>query len=240
MSELREMNGSAPLITFIMPAFNEEATIEKALDQTHLILESMGISYELIVIDDGSYDCTSALIRQSISGWPNARLISHSHNSGLGTAIRTGILAGNGEFIVFMPVDSPLEKDEIERYLAAFLPKTDAVVGCRHLRLGYNYLMRFNSFIYPKLVQILFNVRIKDFNWIHMYRRRIFPRALNLCEGIFGPTEILIRISRAGGSIREIDVNMKERKAGSASASRVRVMIRTLAELIYFRLIFRG
>jgi len=68
MSELREMNGSAPLITFIMPAFNEEATIEKALDQTHLILESMGISYELIVIDDGSYDCTSALIRQSISG----------------------------------------------------------------------------------------------------------------------------------------------------------------------------
>jgi len=73
-----------------------------------------------------------------------------------------------------------------------------------------------------------------------MYRRRIFPRALNLCEGIFGPTEILIRISRAGGSIREIDVNMKERKAGSASASRVRVMIRTLAELIYFRLIFRG
>jgi glycosyltransferase involved in cell wall biosynthesis len=224
-------------LSFIMPAFDEEAVLEAALERTIEILRSLdGLSFELILVNDGSRDRTPEIARRVFAGVSFARVVDHERNLGLGAAVRTGILNSFGERIVFMPVDSPLEKHEIERYLAAFDDKTEIVVGCRISRLGYNPLMRFNSVLYPALVRILFGVKLRDFNWIHMYRRRIFPRAINRNDGIFGPTEIILKAVRMGCRIREIDVGMKERKVGSASASRFRVMLRTLRELLLYRL----
>jgi len=79
------------------------------------------------------------------------------------------------------------------RPFARELGAADVLVGVRSRRAGYNPLMRFNSWIYPQLVAWLFDLRLHDVNWIHVYRTTLIQRVTLTQRGIPMLVEALVR-----------------------------------------------
>lgn len=90
-------------ITLVIPAYNEEAIIKNTIEVALSFLEDAFVEYELIIADDGSTDNTKN-IAESYSDH-HLRCISHIPNKGKGSAVREGILAADGEVIVYTDAD---------------------------------------------------------------------------------------------------------------------------------------
>jgi len=110
--------------------------------------------------------------------------------------------------------------------------EADVVVGCRVRREGYNSLMQFNSWLYPKIVRALFGLQLRDFNWISVYRLDLARRVTITQSGVPMLVEILVKLRDLGATFREVDCRMQPRRTGKASASRFSVMYRTFTGLM--------
>jgi dolichyl-phosphate beta-glucosyltransferase len=125
---------SAPEISIIIPAYNEEDLIASTLDSLQTYLSPRSESYEIIVVDDGSQDKTVEAVRH----WQTChqmelRLMANLENRGKGFAIKQGVLECRGQFVVFMDADLPYELEAIDGFLKALQNGCDLAVGSRVL-----------------------------------------------------------------------------------------------------------
>lgn len=126
-------------VSVICPFFNEELIIEESI-RTFLdrLKEHMPVSWELIVVNDGSRDGSLAIAREIARSEPNLRVLSYDHNRGRGHALRVGIGQARGKVIVTTEIDLSWGEDIVERLYQAMLdrPDVDIVVASPHLRGG--------------------------------------------------------------------------------------------------------
>ncbi|HKZ69676.1 MAG TPA: dolichyl-phosphate beta-glucosyltransferase [Anaerolineales bacterium] len=122
-----------PDLSIIVPAYNEARRIGPSLDQIAAYLRSQMYSWELIVVDDGSKDETAEMVSRHIGNVAEARLISYQPNRGKGFAVRTGVLAANGKWIVFLDADLSTPPEEIANALQHLRSGYDMVIGSRAL-----------------------------------------------------------------------------------------------------------
>lgn len=230
-------SAATPALSMIVPAYNEELLLESSVRALLIALEECKVSAEVIVVNDGSRDRTSD-IADSLTGELRGVRVCHQPNQGIGGAFRTGAGLAAGEYIMLWPVDMLANPGDLAPYIAK-LGKADVIVGCRRRREGYSTLMRLNSWIYPRLVGLLFGLRVRDVNWIHAYRNSVFQKIRLTQRGIPMLAEALVRLRDLGASFVEVDVVMKERVGGVASASRIAVMWRTITGLLSFWLSWR-
>jgi len=233
-----ETTSGAPALSVIVPAFNEERLLDSSIRALRATLDEIKVPAEIIVVDDGSVDRTGA-IADLLAHNLRAVRTYHQSNKGIGGAFIAGSRLATGEYIMLWPVDMPAAPGDFAPYVAEF-GLADVIVGCRSERVGYNPLMRLNAWIYPRLVALLFKLRVRDVNWIHAYRRSKFLRIQLDQPGIPMLAEALVRMRDQGARIAEVNVVMKPRLHGTASASRPSVMWQTLAGLLSFWLIWRG
>jgi glycosyltransferase involved in cell wall biosynthesis len=228
---------SGVALSIVLPAYNEEALLEGTVRQLRRSLDALGIAAEIILVNDGSRDGTPAIVDRLARELP-AVVACHQANQGIGGAFRTGAVRARGEYLILWPADMPAEPADLAPYTAE-LGRADVIVGCRRRRRGYNLLMLFNAWLYPRLVRALFGLRLRDVNWIHAYRREHFSRITLTQKGIPMLVEALVRLRDRGATFVEVDVEMKPRLGGVPSASRLRVMGRTLRGLFAFWLRWR-
>lgn len=124
---------SAPELSVLVPAYNESARILPGLEKILAYLRTQSYPWELWVIDDGSQDDTAAVVTQALLNEPNARLISYQPNRGKGFAVRTGVLAAQGRWVVFLDADLSTPPEEIDKALAHLDQGYDMVIGSRAL-----------------------------------------------------------------------------------------------------------
>lgn len=225
-------------LSLVMPAFNEEAELRAALRCTAATLAALGVSHEIIVVDDGSRDKTGEIADSLLAELPALRVF-HQENQGIGGAFRTGVQNSVGRYIALWPVDMPCTPEQLAPFVNA-MGRASVIVGCRRRRVGYNPLMRANALIYPYLVQALFGLKLHDVNWICLYDGAML-RGIPLTQsGIPMLAEILVRMRDAGATFEEVDVEMVQRTTGVPSAARFKVMRRTLTGLFDFYRTWRG
>jgi glycosyltransferase involved in cell wall biosynthesis len=224
------MSSSIPLLTIVVPAWNEAANLPICLSRLHATFA--GSSYEIVVIDDGSQDETLAVAQRLAAEQPEqVRVLAHDGNQGFGAALRTGFGAARGRYVTCCPADFEMTPAGWSPFASA-LGQADVVVGRRIRREGYNLLMRFNSWLYPKLVRALFGLPLCDVNWISVYRRELVQCVAITQSGIPMLVEILIKLRDLGATFREVDCRMQPRRIGKPSAARFRVMWRTFIGLL--------
>lgn len=122
-----------PALSVIIPAYNEAARIGPSLEEITAYLRSQPHSWELIVVDDGSRDETAEVVSRTIGSVPEAKLIGYWPNRGKGFAVRTGVLAATGDWIIFLDADLSTPPDEIEKALHYLRGGCDMVIGSRAL-----------------------------------------------------------------------------------------------------------
>ena len=82
-----------PRLSLVLPAFNEEAGIRRAVAEADDALGDLTADYEILVVDDGSRDATAAVVAELARQRPRVRLLRHAVNRGYGAALRTGFEA---------------------------------------------------------------------------------------------------------------------------------------------------
>ncbi|OFY71338.1 MAG: hypothetical protein A3G23_04050 [Bacteroidetes bacterium RIFCSPLOWO2_12_FULL_37_12] len=223
-----------PDFTVIVPVYNELGRITDSINTSLSTLKSFEIDYELIIVNDGSTDGSEKEINlfSTIQGVK----ILNKLNGGIGSAIHVGIKNSTNTYIIFVPVDSPLTPE----VFGAFhnnLGKADILVSYRKVRLGYTLRMKFNSWLYNKVIGLFFGLSLKDFNWIHLYNRKIFVNGINIeYGGIFMLAEILIKAKRMNFTFYEFPVEMIKRSGGVSTAGSFKALSRTGLDFLTFML----
>jgi dolichol-phosphate mannosyltransferase len=223
------MSGPALALSVVVPAFNEEVLLDGAIRQLRRTLDALRVPAEIIIVNDGSRDRTAA-IADTLGTDLRGVMVCHQSNQGIGGAFRSGAERATGEYLMLWPADMPADASDLEPYINQF-GRADVIVGVRQARVGYNPVMRFNAWLYPKLVATCFKLHVRDVNWIHAYRRECFLKIRLTQRGIPMLAEALVRLRDIGATFVEVEVAMKERLGGVPSASRWRVMRKTLTGL---------
>jgi glycosyltransferase involved in cell wall biosynthesis len=232
------MAPSSPF-SIITPVYNEEAIIVEAVNKNLQVMESAGVEYEMIIVNDSSADASAALLNTHFYNHPKIKIFHHTANQGFGGAVKTGIENTRNTYLLCVPADSPLT-DKIFNDFKTGARKADIVASYRIAQLGYTPRMRLFSYVYHFLIEIMFDIHLQDFNWIHLYHRKIFDegKIQITSQGIFMLAEVLIKAQRKGYTFYEIPVVQPERLTGVASASRFSVIMKTIGEMVAFK--YRG
>jgi dolichyl-phosphate beta-glucosyltransferase len=117
----------------VIPAYNEARRILPYLQAVAAYMDRRSLSYEIIVVDDGSQDGTVTLVERVGGQNPRVRLIRLPCNSGKGAAVRTGMQAAQGELQLFADADGATPIQELERLEAAMGSGADLAIGSRTL-----------------------------------------------------------------------------------------------------------
>jgi glycosyltransferase involved in cell wall biosynthesis len=121
-----------PLVSIILPTYNEERAIVQDLTTIRTAMDSSGYSYELLVIDDGSRDQTVALA----ASLPGVQVIKHGYNRGEGAARSTGMRAARGQIYITTDADGSYPNHELPRLVEGILAGADMVIGARSVEAG--------------------------------------------------------------------------------------------------------
>ncbi len=218
---------AGPWLTVLMPAYNEAAGLADAVEQVLAALDGFDISAELLIVDDCSTDGTPEVADGLQARHPEVRVVHHAVNQGIGGGMRTGIAEARGRWLILIPADLALDLGELRRYFDA-ARDADAVVGVRSDRRDYSRFRRVVSWANIRLIQALFGMPLRQFNYISMYRveylRRIDVRSWG---SAFFFAEILIRLHAMGARLSEVDIIYLPRTSGQATGANVRLIART-------------
>lgn len=124
-----------PHLSIVIPAYNEEKRLPRTLERLFTYLPTLGRSWEIVISDDGSTDATRDIVEMLGRKHPGLRLTGDGGNRGRGVAVRKGIEAARGEYILETDADGSVADEAIGRFLAALErdQKLGAIFGSREL-----------------------------------------------------------------------------------------------------------
>jgi Glycosyltransferases involved in cell wall biogenesis len=119
--------------SIILPAYNEAATIERAIRETVAVFDPLAKEYEIIVVDDGSSDDTAGIVNSLSAELPVIRLLQHAANDGKGGSVRTGVMNARGGLILFLDCDLATHPREALFFIEK-MGEYDIAIGSRRVR----------------------------------------------------------------------------------------------------------
>jgi glycosyltransferase involved in cell wall biosynthesis len=122
---------SHPQLSIVIPAYNESARIEATLERVMTCIEGEGWDAEVLVVDDGSKDDTSAIVQRWMDRYPRLHLIKNPGNRGKGYSVRNGLLQAAGDVVMFTDADLSAPMEEANRLIAAIAAGADVAIGSR-------------------------------------------------------------------------------------------------------------
>jgi dolichyl-phosphate beta-glucosyltransferase len=203
-----------PSYSIVLPAFNEGERIEESLEKILRFAARHHRSFEIIVVNDGSTDATSAIVRKYAAQHPTVKLLENPGNRGKGFSVRNGMLHARADVLLFSDADLSSPIEEAEKLFGAIAAGADVAIGSRWLRTE---LQVKPQPLYRRVLGRLFNLALRMILGLNYkdtqcgfkaFRRsaaeQIFPRQVIERWG-FDP-ELLYLAQRAGLRIEEVPV----------------------------------
>jgi glycosyltransferase involved in cell wall biosynthesis len=210
---------SAPAVdlSLAIPFYNEEECAVRATQDLVAALEERGVSYELILVDNGSTDRTFELLRSMQGHNPRLRVLHFDTNRGFGGAIRAGLAEGRGRYVGFTCGDGEIScGDTVALYETVRNRGWSLGKGLRVDR-PMTVMRRWFSWGYNRLIRFLFRVPASDVNGYPVVMKREMLAGMRLTRDDWTVNvEILDAARRAGGWIGEVEVRCEPRKGGKS------------------------
>jgi glycosyltransferase involved in cell wall biosynthesis len=165
-----------PFLTVVIPAYNEEKRISDTLQSVAAYLAKQEYTSEVLVVDDGSPDKTGSIVRGFIAlreqdppaegrTSPTVRLIENDHR-GKGYTVRTGMLAGEGKYVLFTDADLATPISEVGKMIGALEAGADIAIGTREgigaSREEEPFLRHLMGRVFNLLVRLISGLQFQD------------------------------------------------------------------------------
>jgi glycosyltransferase involved in cell wall biosynthesis len=206
-------------VTVLMPAYNEAPNLAEIVPRTLRVLQSLGVSYEVVVIDDGSHDGTPELLAELGKRHPQLRLLRLRRNYGKSTALQTGFDHARGDRIVLMDADGQDQPEEIPKLLSALDGGLDLATG-RRVRRNDRFVKRHSSRLYNRVTSTVTGVPGRDFNCGLKAMRRDVVNPIVLYGELHRYIPVLAEWN--GFKTGEVDVDHAPRLHGASKFGRAR------------------
>jgi glycosyltransferase involved in cell wall biosynthesis len=217
---------SAPLLSVVIPVFNEVGTIEPVI----AAVRNVDIDLEIIVVDDHSTDGTRERLQELAAADEALRVIYQEKNQGKGAALRSGFAAARGQFVVVQDADLEYDPAELPKLLRPLLAdQADVVFGSRftsgdtHRAVAFWHSMG-NKFL-THVSNMFTNLNLSDMETCYKMFRREVIQDIQLEENRFGfEPEVLAKIAayrRHGKPLRIREVGISYRGRGYREGKKI-------------------
>ena len=204
-------------LSVVVPVYNEQESIQNVYASIAATLAQIGRPAEIIFVDDGSTDDTSAILIALAERDVAVRVIRFRRNFGQTAALRAGFDYARGEVIVSMDGDGQNDPSDIPRLLEKLEEGYDVVNGWRKNRKDFLVRRRIPSWLGNKLISALTQVKLHDFGCtLKAYRREILEE-ISLYGEMHRMIPVLAHIM--GASLAEVEVAHHPRAAGRSKYS---------------------
>lgn len=222
-------------ISVILPAFNEEKNLFDVVEDVLQYLRTIKDPWEIIIIDDGSFDKTGEIAQKVCRSQSKVKVIQHGKNLGYGRSLSDGFAASTYEYVFF--TDSDRQFDLKALSIMWPLAKTgvvDLIIGYRINRQD-PFLRKLLSRGYNILTDFLFGLDVKDVDCaFKIFNKRILKKIKIESNNFFVNTEILAKARHFKFKILEVSVPHFPRQAGRSSVSMKYIPL-TIKELFRIR-----
>ena len=227
------MAAKFPSLSVFFPAYNDAPSLPGLLAKTFATLEQHVADYEVVVVNDGSWDNTAAVLEElRVRYAPRLRVVTHPHNRGYGGALRSGFESARKDWVFYTDGDSQYDVSELPRLLELVRPDTGLVNGYKLERHDPAHRIWIGS-TYNFFARLLFRIRIRDIDCDYrLIRRDLLDKVhLTSTSGTIC-VELVRKIELTGCGVVEIGVHHYERQYGRSQFFRVRSLLKTLFELV--------
>jgi glycosyltransferase involved in cell wall biosynthesis len=226
-------------LSIVMPCLNEAETLAGCIEKARIGIERSGVRGEILVADNGSKD-DSVRIAQKL----DVRVV-HVKEKGYGNALRGGIQAASGKWIVMGDADESYDFSETDRFVKKLQEGFELIAGCRLPNGGGKVMPGAMPFshrwlgnpLFSRMARDMFAAPIHDvYCGLRGFTRELYNRLNLQCEGMEFATEMIIKASLHGARIAEVPITLYPdgRKTNAPHLRTVRDGWRTLRFFLIF------
>jgi glycosyltransferase involved in cell wall biosynthesis len=239
------MNGPIQL-SIVIPAYNEASRIGETLEQTIAYLKVQAYASEIIVVSDGSRDNTRGVVESYQPAFSGLKVLEYFPNRGKGHAVRTGMLATQGERVLFMDADYSVPIRYVEQAFGVLDAGHDMAIGSRgatgaHMTNRQSPLREFASRVYTAVQNRWIKVDFIDTQCgFKMFTRKASQLLFSQqkLNSVIFDGELLFLAQRAGMQIGEFAVEWNHHP-DSRITYNLRKSIQIFVELFKIRWLHR-
>jgi dolichol-phosphate mannosyltransferase len=210
--------------------FNEAGNIGPTLQKAWEVMSSLSEDFEILVIDDGSSDGSQEEVRALLPQMPQARLIEHKQNKGIGEALHTFYGSASKDWVVYTPGDGQFDYNELRLvpqlepgYFVSFYRIENTTYG-----LFRNILTLFNK----QLNRICLGLTLKDVNWVKIYHRSDLQLLDLEVRSSLLESEISAKLFYLGRKIIEIESRYLPREHGQSKGASWNILKKVLKDTL--------
>ncbi len=225
-----------PHLSVVVPMLNERATLAELYARLTTVLASVGCTYEILFVDDGSWDGTNQVLQVLAEADPAVRVITLARNFGQTPALAAGFDHSRGEIVIAMDGDLQHAPEDLPAFLDRIREGYDVVSGWRAQRHDGYWTRRLPSRIANQLMARFSGVPLHDFGTtFKAYRRHVIKRI-----ALHGELHRFIPAlaSREGARITEIPISNPPRGSNTSHYGLSRTW-RVMSDLLTVRFLLR-
>ncbi len=222
-------------VSVFFPAYNDAPSLPSLISKTFAVLEEHVEDFEVIVVNDGSYDNTGEVLASLAAQYgPRMRVITHEVNRGYGGALRSGFAAATKDFVFYTDGDGQYDVGELPKLLERMRPGVSFVNGYKLERNDPWHRIWIGK-TYNQFARLLFNVSLRDIDCDFRLIRRHLIQAIEL-ESTSGTicVELVRKLELCGLDVEEVGVHHYARLHGRSQFFRIKSLLTTFYQL--FRL----
>ena len=210
------MNHDEPLISVIIPVFNEELTIGKVIERVKTVLQKFGCKYEIIIVDDFSTDSSLTL-----SNRQEVKVYSLKKHMGKGYALRAGFAKAKGDIIITIDSDGSHRPEDLPLLLTPVLKdKADLVIGSRYLSQKTAATKKLNAIgvrLFNLLIEIFTGAAFSDSQSGYRVMKSEVLKNMTLRSREYEiESEMLVKTVKEGFRVGEVPISFEQRTYGTS------------------------
>ncbi|MDC0632226.1 glycosyltransferase family 2 protein [Candidatus Pelagibacter sp.] len=227
-------------ISLMFPLYKDKRSVKKMISGSLKILKRIKKKYEIIIVDDGCPEKSGKIALKYANKNSKIKVFFHNKNLGYGAAIRTGLKKSKYDCIFAIDGDGEYDLNDLPRLLKKYYDN-DLVITYRYKK-KYKTTRIFISYVYNKILRILFKTNFKDISTgSRLINRKLVKRIKLTSTSPFLGAELAIKAKYLKFKVDEIGIHTYPRTFGTGSSVSIKNIILTIRDMIilYIKLCFK-